>query len=186
MKSNSGTGWSILNTILGGGALATALGVGIPALVKANDAEDANCGGKGKCSENTFVNRYELAQAQEIAQLKADRETDAKLQKLYEQTVAENKDIREKMENESREHPKGERWDKETTLKVFSDAGHPLSNERYSENGVYWAMNMVYSDFFPMYKDDVSKYIEHAYLFLNDKDYSGKYAKEKWYAKKRA
>lgn len=44
MKSNSGTGWSILNTILGGGALATALGVGIPALVKANDAEDANCG----------------------------------------------------------------------------------------------------------------------------------------------
>ena len=97
MKSNSGTGWNILNTILGGGALATALGVGIPALVKANDAEDANCGGKGKCSENTFVNRYELAQAQEIAQLKADRETDAKLQKLYEQTVAENKGIREKM-----------------------------------------------------------------------------------------
>lgn len=41
MKSNSGTGWSILNTILGGGALATALGVGIPALVKANDATNA-------------------------------------------------------------------------------------------------------------------------------------------------
>ena len=101
-------------------------------------------------------------------------------------TDKEAKDIVDKMENESREHPKGERWDKETTLKVFSDAGHPLSNERYSENGVYWAMNMVYSDFFPMYKDDVSKYIEHAYLFLNDKDYSGKYAKEKWYAKKRA
>lgn len=76
--------------------------------------------------------------------------------------------------------------DKETTLKVFSDAGHPLSNERYSENGVYWAMNMVYSDFFPMYKDDVSKYVEHAYLFLNDKDFKCKYSKEKWYAKKRA
>lgn len=101
-------------------------------------------------------------------------------------TDKEAKDIVDKMENESREHPKGERWDKETTLKVFSDAGHPLSNERYSENGVYWAMNMVYSDFFPMYKDDVSKYVEHAYLFLNDKDYSGKYSKEKWYAKKRA
>lgn len=101
-------------------------------------------------------------------------------------TDKEAKSIVDKMENESREHPMGERWDKETTLKVFSDAGHPLSNERYSENGVYWAMNMVYSDFFPMYKDDVSKYVEHAYLFLNDKDYSGKYAKEKWYAKKRA
>lgn len=88
--------------------------------------------------------------------------------------------------SESREHPKGERWNKETTLKVFSDAGHPLSNERYSENGVYWAMNMVYSDFFPMYKDDVSKYVEHAYLFLNDKDFKCKYSKEKWYAKKRA
>ena len=88
--------------------------------------------------------------------------------------------------NESKEHPKGERWDKETVLKVFSEAGYPTSNAKYSENGVYWAMNMVYSDFFPMYKDDVSKYIEHAYLFLNDKDYSGKYSKEKWYAKKRA
>lgn len=27
---------------------------------------------------------------------------------------------------------------------------------------------------------------ESRYLFLNDKDYSGKYSKEKWYAKKRA
>lgn len=43
-----------------------------------------------------------------------------------------------------------------------------------------------YSDFFPMYKDDVSKYVEHAYLFLNDKDFKCKYSKEKWYAKKRA
>lgn len=44
----------------------------------------------------------------------------------------------------------------------------------------------IYSDFFPMYKDDVSKYVEHAYLFLNDKDFKCKYSKEKWYAKKRA
>lgn len=101
-------------------------------------------------------------------------------------TEREAKAVVDKMENESKEHPKGEKWNKETVLKVFADAGHPLSNARYSENGVYWAMNMVYSDFFPMYKDDVSKYIEHAYLFLNDKDYKGKYAKEKWYAKKRA
>lgn len=85
---------------------------------------------------------------------------------------------------DSKEHPKGEKWNKETVLKVFADAGHPTSNARYSENGVYYAMNMVYSDFFPMYKDDVSKYVEHAYLFLNDKDYKGKYSKEKWYAKK--
>lgn len=101
-------------------------------------------------------------------------------------TDREAKAVVDKMENESKEHPKGEKWNKETVLKVFSDAGHPTSNARYSENGVYWAMNMVYSDFFPMYKDDVAKYIEHAYLFLNDKDYKGKYSKEKWYAKKRA
>lgn len=101
-------------------------------------------------------------------------------------TDREAKAVVDKMENESKEHPKGEKWNKETVLKVFSDAGHPTSNARYSENGVYWAMNMVYSDFFPMYKDDVSKYIEHAYLFLNDKDYKGKYSKEKWYAKKKA
>lgn len=100
-------------------------------------------------------------------------------------TDKEAKKIVDKMENESPENPHGEKWDKETTLKVFSDAGHPLSNERYSENGVYWAMNMVYSDFFPMYKEDTSKYIEHAFLFLNDKDYCGKYSKEKWFAKKK-
>lgn len=99
-------------------------------------------------------------------------------------TDREAKSCVDKMENESKEHPRGERWDKETTLKVFADAGYPTSNSRYSENGVYWAMNMVYSDFFPMYKDDLSKYVEHAFLFLNDKDYTGRYSKEKWYAKK--
>lgn len=91
-KMSGGTiGWSALNSFGSVAALASALGIGIPALVKANNAEDGNC------SENTKVTRYELAQAQEIAQLKADRETDAKLLKLYEQTMAENKDIREKM-----------------------------------------------------------------------------------------
>lgn len=100
-------------------------------------------------------------------------------------TDREAKEVVDKMINESKEHPKGERWDKETVLKVFSEAGYPTSNAKYSENGVYWAMNMVYSDFHPLHKDDVKKYVEHAYLFLNDKDYSGKYSKEKWYAKKR-
>lgn len=94
------------------------------------------------------------------------------------------KKIVDKMKNESPERPMGEKWSKETTLKVFADAGHPTSSERYSENGVYFAMNMVYSDFFPLYGEDVKSYIEHAFLFLNDKDYSGKYSKEKWYAKK--
>lgn len=89
------------------------------------------------------------------------------------------------LRNESAEHPMGEKWNKETALKAFKEEGHPLKTDKYSENGVYYAMNMVYSDFFPMYKDDVEKYVEHAYLFLMDKDYKGKYAKEKWYACKR-
>lgn len=89
------------------------------------------------------------------------------------------------LRNESSEHPMGEKWDKTTALKAFKDEGHPTSSDKYSENGVYFTMNMVYSDFFPMYKDDVEKYVEHAYLFLNDKDYKGKYSKEKWYACKK-
>lgn len=47
------------------------------------------------------------------------------------------------------------------------------------------ALGMVYSDFYKMYKDEEDeKYFEHAYLFLCDKDYKGRYAKEKWYARK--
>lgn len=94
------------------------------------------------------------------------------------------KKIIDKMQNENRERPTGEKWDKQTALKAFADAGHPTGNDRYSENGVYYAMNMVYSDFYPMYGEDVKKYADHAFLFLNDKDYQGKCSKEKWYAKK--
>lgn len=90
MKSTGGLGWNILNTILGGGALASALGVGIPALVKANNAENENCG-NGGCSENTKVNRYEMAQSQRIATLEADRYTDQKIIEAYKQSVADNK-----------------------------------------------------------------------------------------------
>lgn len=79
---------------------------------------------------------------------------------------------------------RGKKWDKATTLKVFADSGHPTHSEKYSENGVYFAMNMVYSDFFPMYGEDVKSYIEHAFLFLNDKDFNCEISKEKWYAKK--
>lgn len=88
------------------------------------------------------------------------------------------------MLNENPEKPMGEKWDKETTLKVFSDAGHPTHSDRYSENEIYFAMNMAYSDFFPMYGEEVKSYVEHAFLFLNDKDYKGEVSKAKWYAKK--
>ena len=96
MKMTGGTGWSILNTILGGGALATALGVGIPALVKANNAEDENCG-NGGCSDNVKVNRYELAQSQRIATLESDRYTDQKIIEAYKQSVADNKVLEAKI-----------------------------------------------------------------------------------------
>lgn len=94
MKSSGGTGWNILNSVLGTGALASALGVGIPALVKANNAENGNCGcGNGckGCSDNTFVNRYEMGQSQRIAMLEADRYTDQKIIEAYKQSVADNK-----------------------------------------------------------------------------------------------
>lgn len=96
-KMSTGTmGWNVLNSILGGGALATALGVGIPALVKANDAEDKaerkhygrGCGG---CSENTPVTRFEMEQSQKIALLEADKYTDQKIIEAYKQSVADNK-----------------------------------------------------------------------------------------------
>lgn len=47
-----------------------------------------------QCGDNTLVNRYELSQAQRIAELESERATDAKLLSLYQQTVAENKAIR--------------------------------------------------------------------------------------------
>lgn len=96
-KMSSGTmGWNVFNSVLGGGALAAALGVGIPALVKANDAEDKaehrhsgrGCGG---CSENTPVTRFEMEQSQKIALLEADKYTDQKIIEAYKQSVADNK-----------------------------------------------------------------------------------------------
>ena len=91
MKTNNGgLGWNTLNSVLGVGALATALGVGIPALVKANNAEDENCG-NGNCSDNTKVTRYEMGQSQRIATLESDRYTDQKIIEAYKQSVADNK-----------------------------------------------------------------------------------------------
>ena len=88
--SSGGIGWGTINSVLGVGALASALGIGIPALVKANNAEDGNCGG-GNCSENTKVNRYEMNQSQRIATLESDRYTDQKIIEAYKQSVADNK-----------------------------------------------------------------------------------------------
>lgn len=89
------------------------------------------------------------------------------------------------MENDDPNLPRGQKWTKEQTLQAFEQMGYPKSSDRYSENGVYFACNMVYSDFYKMYKDEEDeKYFEHAYLFLCDKDYKGRYAKEKWYARK--
>lgn len=95
MKSQStGTmAWNAFNSLAGVAGLASALGIGIPALVKANNAEDKNSG----CSDNTYVTRYEVAQAQRIAELESEKSTDAKLLSLYQQSVAENKAIREEI-----------------------------------------------------------------------------------------
>jgi uncharacterized protein HemX len=91
MKMSGGNiGWSTINSVLGVGALASALGVGIPALVKANNAEEGNCG-NGNCSENTKVTRYEMGQSQRIATLESDRYTDQKIIEAYKQSVADNK-----------------------------------------------------------------------------------------------
>lgn len=93
VKSSGGMGWNTINSVLGTGALATALGVGIPALVKANDAQDNERHGRGRggCSENTPVNRFEMEQSQRIALLEADKYTDQKIIEAYKQSVADNK-----------------------------------------------------------------------------------------------
>lgn len=88
------TGWNLLNTVLGVGGLASALGVGIPAIVKANNAEDEN----GGCSENTKVTRFEMTQAQKIATLESDRYTDQKIIDAYKQSVADNKALEAKID----------------------------------------------------------------------------------------
>ena len=91
MKMSGGSvGWKTVNSVLGVGALASALSIGIPALVKANNVEDGNCG-NGNCSENTKVSRYEMAQSQRIATLESDRYTDQKIIEAYKQSVADNK-----------------------------------------------------------------------------------------------
>ena len=97
--SSGGIGWGTINSVLGVGALASALGIGIPALVKANDAEDKHgCNDRhGQCSENTLVNRYEMGQSQRIAILESDRYTDQKIIEAYKQSVADTKALEAKI-----------------------------------------------------------------------------------------
>ena len=97
--SSTGIGWGTINSVLGVGALASALGIGIPALVKANDVEDKHGynGRHGQCSENTLVNRYEMGQSQRIATLESDRYTDQKIIEAYKQSVADNKALEAKI-----------------------------------------------------------------------------------------
>lgn len=97
--SLGGAMWKGANSFLGVAGLASALGIGIPALVKANDVEDKNgCNGRhGQCSENTLVNRYEMGQSQRIAMLESDRYTDQKIIEAYKQSVADNKALEAKI-----------------------------------------------------------------------------------------
>ena len=94
--SNTGIGWGTINSVLSVGALASALSIGIPALVKANDAKDKNnC--NNNCSENTIVNRYEMNQSQRVAILESDKYTDQKIIEAYKQSVTDNKALEAKI-----------------------------------------------------------------------------------------
>ncbi len=88
VKSNAG--WSVLNTVLGGGALASALGIGIPALVKSNNAEN----NADKCSGVNYATATDLAYAQELAKkdseialLKSEQNTEVKIADVYDRLV---------------------------------------------------------------------------------------------------
>lgn len=101
MKSSGGWGWNTVNSVLGVGALGSALGIGIPAVTKAFSKDRCNgygwnngCGGYGfgfggcGCSENTIVNRFELGQSQRISELESARDTDAKILEAYKALAA--------------------------------------------------------------------------------------------------
>jgi hypothetical protein len=103
MKTSSGGwGWNTVNSVLGVGALGSALGIGIPAITKAFSKDKCNGWGNGYgyghgfgygfggcgCSENTVVNRFELGQSQRISELESARDTDAKILEAYKALAA--------------------------------------------------------------------------------------------------
>lgn len=99
-------------------------------------------------------------------------------------TLEEAKKYVDAMINEDTERPRGQMWNKEEAVKAFTSSGYPQATDKYNEAEVYYTLNMVYSDYYPMYRENLKSYIDHAYLFLSDKDYKGRYSKAKWYAKK--
>lgn len=87
MKTTSGGwGWNTVNSVLGVGALGSALGIGIPAVTKAFSKN--RCDMAGVCSDNTPVNRFEMNQSQRISELESARETDAKILETYKALAA--------------------------------------------------------------------------------------------------
>lgn len=84
---------------------------------------------------------------------------------------------------ENSDNSLGEHWDMETTSRVWREKGYEDKTDDYNLCEVYYVMNMVYSDYYPLYKDDVDAYVDHTYLFLTDKDYKNEsLSKTKWYA----
>lgn len=93
-------------------------------------------------------------------------------------TEKQAKDLVSKMINE--DGTKGEKWSMEIIKQVWT---HPEESDKYNFAEVYYTMNMVYSDYFTMYKEQTELYIEHTYLFLTDKDFQKEgISKAKWYA----
>nr|DAH99327.1 MAG TPA: hypothetical protein [Caudoviricetes sp.] len=91
VKSNAG--WSLFNTVLGGGALASALGIGIPALVKSNNAEDDKCSGVKYATATDLAYAQELAKKDsEIALLKSEQNTEVKIADVYDRLVTKIND----------------------------------------------------------------------------------------------
>lgn len=96
MKSGStGWGWNTVNSVLGVGALGTALGVGIPAITKAFSRRGHDHYGYGYgygcgecCGDNMPVNRFEMGQSQRISELESARDTDAKILDAYKALAA--------------------------------------------------------------------------------------------------
>lgn len=60
--------------------------------------------------------------------------------------------------------PYGEHWNIDRVKEVLH------TNCKDSSN--YYVMNMMYNDYYEMFKDDTNKYIEMARLWLNDEDNS--------------
>lgn len=88
--SSGSTGWNVINSILGTAGVASALGIGIPALVKSNNAENNT----DKCSGVNYATTTDLAYAQELAKkdseialLKSEQNTEVKIADVYDRLV---------------------------------------------------------------------------------------------------